>query len=76
MDKCQRCGSGRVLRLSCRCSDLCSYTFAGKDSDGYAPCIPHVTGNSGDYVSFAACLECGQLQGKFPEKSPQMDEGD
>ena len=78
MDTCQRpsCGSARLLRLRCKCSDCCSYSVGGKEKVGYAPKIPHVTGTDEDYVFFVVCLSCGQVQGKFPVVSPKMDEED
>ena len=71
--KCQRCGSDRIARISAKCSDMCftSVESEGISRDGYAPCIPGVTGPDEDYVEFKTCLECGQTQGVFPVKSPK-----
>lgn len=62
--KCFKCDSDRVLQLTAKCSDLCFTTFNSIDKDGYVPEIRHVGG--GDYVETRICLECGQVQGKFP----------
>jgi len=71
--KCQKCGSKRIVCINCKCSDQCQTVMESEGIDlcDYAPCIPNVTGNDSDYVEFRACLDCGQLQGRFPVKSPK-----
>lgn len=71
---CQRCQSERLVRIGAKCADRCSTIMLSRKivwGDGYAPCIPNVTGSEEDYISFTACLECGQLQGKFPVPNPR-----
>lgn len=64
MPNCQRCDSDRILFLSAKCSDTCISSIKGKEKDGYAPVIPGICG--GDYVKPKICLNCGQVQAKFP----------
>lgn len=61
---CQKCKSGRVLDISGKCSDCCSYELNGKSSHGYVPDDMGVGG--GDYLEIMVCLDCGQLQGTWP----------
>jgi hypothetical protein len=64
--KCQneKCESERLAHLSAKCSDLCFIKIGDKNHDGYVPDDMKVGG--GDYVAFDYCLDCGQIQGKFP----------
>ena len=66
--KCQRCSSERILEATCKCSDMCSFTLAGKDggdhNNGYVPEDMNIGG--GDYLEFSVCLDCGQAQGQYP----------
>ena len=62
--KCQRCESTRVAEVNAKCSDCCSVSLGESGTDGY---VPRDMGVGGDgYVGFRWCLDCGQLQGKFP----------
>jgi hypothetical protein len=45
-------------------SDLNALKLNNKTSGGYVPRDMEVGG--GDYVDIEWCLDCGQLQGKFP----------
>ena len=68
---CQNCESDRIFKIDGKCSDLCSALFKGQDVESdYAPYIDNVCG--GDYIRVTVCLECGQVQGKFPVESPDM----
>ena len=71
MNNCQRCNSDRVASIGAKCSDCCGYDFGDKSSDGYVPYEVGIGG--GDYVEFKYCLECGQIQGKFPVAEPDLD---
>jgi hypothetical protein len=64
MKPCQRCSSSRLARILARCSDMCSVDLAGRHQYGYAPTDLGIGGD--DDVHFAYCLDCGQLQGRFP----------
>lgn len=72
VNKCQRCNTpDRLLDITAKCSDSCYTRYQGKDRDGYAPQIRGVC--SDDYIEFAVCLECGQIQGNFPQPFEEED---
>lgn len=66
---CQRCGSDRVLSVGGKSSDCNSYQFGGVEREGYLPRVTGLCG--GDYYELDACLECGQLQGVWPQPTPE-----
>lgn len=68
---CQRCGSERILRAGCKCSDRFVCNIGMLDHDGYVPNDLGIGG--GDYVEFDLCLDCGQLQGNFPLPQTEME---
>ncbi len=59
-----KCGSDRIISISAKCSDCFGMTIYGRDYDGYVPKDIGVGG--GDYIELDYCMECGQIQGKFP----------
>jgi len=61
---CQRCQSKRLAEVSGKCSDMCSAQIGTIEVSGYIPRDLGVGG--GDYLEITYCLDCGQLQGKFP----------
>jgi hypothetical protein len=61
---CQRCSSNRIGRVLAHCSDMCSVDLASRHEYGYVPRDLGIGG--GDDVQFDYCLDCGQIQGKFP----------
>lgn len=71
---CQRCKSDRIIYVSGKCSDLCSVDYKDRHGDGYVPAGIglHDEGAYGDYVIVEYCLDCGQLQGKFPIPESQV----
>ena len=70
---CQRCNSDRILRISAKCSDLCFSKYKELEKDGYTPDLPFT--EYGDYLSPTICMECGQVQGKFPVTDAQIRKG-
>lgn len=73
--KCQRCKSERVASISGKCSDCCSWSVGGGEmDDGYVPGDMGIGG--GDYIEFEFCLECGQIQGKFPCPPTEIETGE
>ncbi len=68
---CQRCASSRLARILAHCSDMCSVDLAGRHLHDYVPRDLGIGG--GDDVQFAYCLDCGQIQGKFPLPPTQME---
>jgi len=62
--KCQKCSSERVLGAGAKCSDMFYCSIGDIEYDGY---IPNDLGvGNGDYFELDFCLDCGQVQGKFP----------
>jgi hypothetical protein len=44
-----------------------------KEHDGYVPTDCGIGDKGfGDYVEIKVCLDCGQLQGKWPRKDPKV----
>lgn len=72
--KCQRCGAEKLAEVSAQCDDRCQVSFPdGKEQeDGYVPSNLGIGG--GDYIEIAYCLNCGQIQGKFPVVIEEDDE--
>ena len=72
---CQRCGSERVIKSSGKTSDCFGAKFADKPwTDGYVPYDLGIGG--GDYRTFSHCLACGQIQGKWPLPTAEIEAGD
>lgn len=65
---CQKCKSDRIAQFSAKCSDMFSSQYKGKDYDGYVN-LPTKLNDCGDYLEMDLCLQCGQVQGKFPMKN-------
>jgi len=67
---CLNCKSNRLTDVSAKCSDLFNIKYKDGWKDGY------VTGGigGGDYLEFQYCLECGQIQDKFPVKDPDLSD--
>ena len=66
---CQRCNSYRLNEVNAKCSDMFNmFTRIGETSiSEYGGYVPSSMGiGSGDYIEFIYCLNCGQIQGKFP----------
>jgi hypothetical protein len=73
---CQRCNSQRVILVSAKCSDCCNCEIGEHESDGYVPQdVVFGAGGYGDYVSFKLCLDCGQMQGGFPQPTMALERG-
>lgn len=72
MSDCQRCKSPRVVSISSKSSDLNFVRMGEKEQDGYVPSDMGI--GSDDYVEFAWCLNCGQIQGTFPLPMTEFEE--
>lgn len=74
---CQMCDSERVVSISAKCG----YSFSASiglvnDENHYEieGCVPIDLGiGDGKYIKFDLCLDCGQLQGKFPRLPSEME---
>jgi len=64
---CQNCGKDRVLEINGKTSDMCFARLGEEERDGYVPYGKNIGG--GDYLEFEVCLDCGQMQGKWPVES-------
>lgn len=63
--RCQTCNCENVVRIAAHCSDLFVLTDnQGREYRGYVPTDLGIGGN--DDVRFSFCLDCGQIQGRFP----------
>ena len=69
---CQKCQSERVAHVSGKCSDLFFGRLGAKEIQDYVPSDIGIGG--GDYMTFDYCLDCGQIQGKFPLEETSMEE--
>lgn len=59
------------MHVTGKCSDTCGFSMGGVNSDGYVPKGVGIGG--GDYIEFNYCLDCGQIQGKFPVEKCDME---
>lgn len=64
VDKCQRCGSQRMMLVGGKVSDMCEVVVGEIRHDGYVPRDMHIGG--GDYLEIDICLDCGQAKGEWP----------
>lgn len=62
---CQKCQSDLVAHVSAKCSDCCHISLKDAEKIGYMPNNLGIGG--GDYIDLKWCLNCGQIQGKFPK---------
>lgn len=72
--KCQRCSSDRILTTNSKSSDLNNFEYAGVESSPYSYVPYGLNIGGGDYIELEICLECGQLQGEWPAKDPELKE--
>ena len=61
---CQQCKSERLLNVNAKCNDCCDVYYKDESLVGYVPRNLQIGG--GDCIEFVLCMECGQVQGKFP----------
>ena len=53
------------MDVSARCKDMCD--LVGPDGTVYYGYVPEIgLDDTGDYLKFKYCLDCGQIQGSFP----------
>ena len=68
-----KCGSKRIASVNSKSSDLNFVSIGTNENDGYLPSDMGIGG--GDYVEFKWCLDCGQIQGKWPVKPTELETG-
>lgn len=68
---CQNCNSERIVQISAKCSDQCNTRIGDKDICDYVPYDMNLGG--GDYLTLKMCLDCGQVQGKFPLAQTELE---
>jgi hypothetical protein len=69
---CQKCKSERIAKVIAKCDDRCTFTINRKEQQDYVPNDAGIGG--GDYVEFSYCLDCGQIQNKFPIAQLEQEE--
>jgi hypothetical protein len=62
------------MDVCAKCSDACWAKLNNKEHDGYVPRGVGL-GNDEDYVEMTFCLDCGQIQGRWPVKDPKLNGG-
>jgi hypothetical protein len=74
--QCRKCGSARVCHVNAKCSDR-FYAKSTIDQQEHAGYVPRDMGlgTDGDYVEIDYCLNCGQIQGRFPLKPTKLEQG-
>jgi hypothetical protein len=68
---CNKCNGNRIADVNGKVSDMCFVSINGKDHDGYVPSDMNIGGS--DYLEFQYCLDCGQMQGKFPLPTTKLE---
>ncbi len=73
---CSKCNSIRIAYINSKCSDCFSAQITidkdhDIDYDGYVPDDMGIGG--GDNVKFSYCLDCGQIQGKWPKPMTELE---
>ena len=64
-ESCQNCESNRRIKVSAKSNDLNTLTLKEKTYQNlYLPSDMGIGGD--DFVFFVYCLDCGQIQGKWP----------
>lgn len=62
---CQTCSSSRIATITAKCNDCFGVTISSNfEYSSYV--LDDIGIGSSDYVEFNYCLDCGQIQGKFP----------
>lgn len=69
-----KCGSERIAHLNAKCSDRCLVRLGRQSAEGYPPMDMGIGGN--DHIQFHYCLDCGQMQGKFPLPPTELETND
>lgn len=62
--ECQDCKSDKIAVVGGKVSDRFNLSLKNLDYEGYVPAGLNI--GVGDYMRFRYCIDCGQIQGKFP----------
>ena len=62
--KCSKCQSDKIAQVQGRVKDLFNLRVKDFEYEGYV--LHNLNIGSGDDLEFDYCLDCGQMQGKFP----------
>lgn len=72
---CQTCKSTRIAKVNAKCDDRCNFSVDYRRKSDYVPRKAGL-GSGGDYLQMDYCLNCGQIQGKFPVPILDIEEED
>ena len=68
---CITCKSERVASVSAKCNDTFSVQVGGVNETNYVNSDFGI--GSDDYIRISYCLNCGQIQGKFPLEATELE---
>lgn len=68
------CPNQRIASVSGKTDDRCNVNIGSNGQSDYVPRDMGIGG--GDYLQFCYCLECGQIQGKWPLPITKLEESD
>ena len=72
---CQRCASQRTASVMSHAQDRHVINIVGCEE--YVDYMPHDLGiGGGNDCSFTYCLDCGQIQGRFPLPITRLEQND
>jgi len=74
MKVCIRCNNARVLSVHNHGRDCNVFRINGHEHEGYVPADLGI--GAGDDVEFSLCLNCGQVQGKYPLEETVLETGE
>lgn len=70
---CISCKKPNIMNVVAKCGDL----YCGDHAEGESSYVPSDLGiGGGDYIDFKLCLNCGQIQDKFPKTPKPKDENE
>mgnify|MGYP003406024150 FL=1 len=69
---CQKCKSERIMCVFAHCQDCCVIELDNREHQGYVPYDLGIGG--GDDVQIKLCMNCGTVQGTWPNNSEISEE--
>ncbi|MCS7013400.1 MAG: hypothetical protein RMI34_06005 [Chloroherpetonaceae bacterium] len=70
-ESCQTCLSTRLIKVTAKTSEYCLVEMAGQRRLGSVPNDMNIGGD--EYLEFQYCLDCGQVQGRFPLPTTELE---